>query len=370
MAPIRVALVHDSLTQYGGAEKVLEELHDLFPEAPVFVPNIRRDVLPATFNTWDIRTTWLDRIPFSRRYHRVMVPLYPSAMHAIDLRGYELVVSSSFNFAHNVVVEPQARHVCYCHSPARFLWDYNAYAEREHFGYLKRLMIEPLLPSLRGLDRSAAQSVDVFVSTSRVVAQRIKKYYSRESVLLPPPVDLAAFAPVPSNSRSDDYFLMLMRLVRWKRPNIVVEACNKLKLPLVVAGDGRELAQLRSIAGPTVRFVGRVDGPAKADLYARCRAFILPAMEDFGITPLEAMASGRPVIAFGAGGAADTIEAGVTGEFFAEQTAASLVALLQRFDANHFDAEVIRAHAQRFDRSHFRRRFMEIIQDDIGSAHR
>ena len=348
---MRTALVHDSLTQYGGAEKVLEELHAVFPEAPVFVPNIRREVLPAAYDDWDIRTTWLDRVPGSRTHHRSMAPLYPFAMHGIDLSGYDLVISSSFNFAHNVSTGPQTRHVCYCHSPSRFLWDYNGYAEREKFGRVKRACVEASLPLLRSLDMAAAQGVDGFIATSGLVRDRIRKIYRRRARVLPPPIDLSAFHIARQPER---YFLLIMRLVGWKRADIAVEACNALNLPLVVAGDGRELGRLQALAGPSVRFAGRVDGAEKARLLSECAALILPAMEDFGITPLEAMASGRPVIAYGAGGVLDTVQPGRTGVLFPEQTTESLIAALRRFDPDEYDPNAIRAHAARFDRRHFR----------------
>ena len=362
---MRVALVHDSLTQYGGAERVLEELHAIFPASPVFVPNIRRTVLPPRFDSWDIRTTWLDRLAFSRRFHRSVFPLYPLAMHSLDLRGFDIVISSSFNFAHNVVTGPETQHICYCHSPARFLWDYHGYAERESFSKTKRMLIEPLLPMLRSLDLSAARGVDTWIATSGLVRDRIRKLYRRRSVIIPPPVDTSAFYVRPN---PDAYYLLLMRLVGWKRADLAIAACNTLNLPLVVAGDGRELSRLQSLAGPTVSFVGRVDGRQKADLYARCTALILPALEDFGITPLEAMASGRPVIALKGGGALDTVIPGVTGELFASQDVKSLVEVLQSFDPSRYNPAVIRAHAESFDSKQFRAKILNVVERRLQSA--
>lgn len=354
---MKVALVHDALNQYGGAEKVLEEFHAIFPDAPVFCPVYLPEVMPRQFDRWDIRPSWLARVPGANRYHRAVFPLYPYAMHSMDLSDYDLVLSSSFNFAHNVVAQAEACHVCYCHSPSRFLWDFHGYARREGFSWAKRAAIVPFLPHLRAQDLASAQLVDRWIATSRVVRLRIQKAYRRRSAIIPPPVDIDAFRPARAHGR---YLLVLMRLVAWKRADIVIEACNALRLPLVVAGDGRDLSRLEKMAGPTVSFVGRVDGPAKAKLFAECAAFVLPAAEDFGITPLEAMASGRPVIALGEGGALDTVVPGVTGTFFPEQTAASLAETLARFDPDAYNPEAIRRHAEGFGSGRFRRRILDL----------
>lgn len=368
---MKVALVHDALNQNGGAEKVLAELHRMFPSAPVFCPLYRPSVLPADFAGWDVRPSWMQRIPGATRYHRVMFPLYPFAMHGFDLSEYDVVISSSFNFAHNVVIRPDASHICYCHSPSRFLWDFDAYARREGLSRVQRMFVSAFLPALRTHDVVSAQGVDTWIATSRVVRQRIRKIYRRRSELVPPPIDLDEFGSTPSHG---GYYLVLMRLVGWKRADIVIRACNALRLPLVVAGDGRDLPRLQAMAGPTVQFVGRVDGREKAGLYARCAAFVLPAIEDFGITPLEAMASGRPVIAVADGGALDTVIPGVTGELFADQTAECLVATLRGFDPDTYDPVLIRRSVERYGRASFQRRITALVSAavarhrDVGSV--
>lgn len=360
---MKVALVHDALNQYGGAEKVLEEFHALYPEAPVFCPVYLPQVMPRAYDAWDIRPSWLARLPGANRYHRAIFPLYPFAMHSLDLTGYDLILSSSFNFAHTVVGDAEACHVCYCHSPGRFMWDFHNYARREGFSAMKRAAVLPFLPHLRTQDVASAQRVDHWISTSRTVQWRVLKTYRRRSTIIPPPVDLDAFRPARAHG---GYLLVLMRLVPWKRADIVIEACNALGLKLVVAGDGRDRARLERMAGPTVTFAGRVEGEAKARLFAECAAFVLPAAEDFGITPLEAMASGRPVIALGQDGALDTVLPGVTGAFFEAQTAESLAAVLRRFDPDAYDPAAIRAHAEAFGSVRFRQR----IQDFVTSAYR
>jgi len=360
---MKIALVHDALNQYGGAEKVLEEFHALYPDAPVFCPVYLPGAMPRAFDAWDIRPSWLARLPGANRYHRAVFPLYPYAMHSLDLTGYDLILSSSFNFAHNVAGDAEACHVCYCHSPSRFLWDFHNYARREGFSAVKRAAVLPFLPHLRAQDTASAHRVDRWIATSRAVQRRVLKTYRRRSTIIPPPVDIDAFHTARTHDR---YLLVLMRLVPWKRADIVIEACNALGLPLVVAGDGRDRTRLERMAGPTVRFVGRVEGAAKAKLFADCAAFVLPAAEDFGITPLEAMASGRPVIALGQDGALDTVVPGVTGEFFEEQTASSLAAVLRRFDPDAYDPQAIRAHAETFGSARFRER----IHDLVTSAYR
>ncbi|PZQ50776.1 MAG: glycosyl transferase [Rhodovulum sulfidophilum] len=357
---MKLAIVHDTMNVYGGAEKVLEELHLLYPDAPIFTAIHDPRVFPAERN-WKVKTSFLQRVPGISRVHRAAFFAYPFAMSALNLDAFDVVLSSSFNFAHHVSLGPNTRHICYCHSPARFLWDPHGYARREEFGFLPRQIHRLAVPPLRALDRSAAQGVDTWISTSRLVRDRISKYYRRESVIIPPPIDTRAF-PLSPPPR-DGYLLMIMRLVRWKRPDIVIEACNRLGLRLVVAGDGREARRLTRMAGSSIEFVGRVDGAEKARLYAGASALILPSIEDFGITPIEAMAVGRPVIAVRAGGALDTVVPGVTGEFFERQTPESLMEVLRRFDPGAYDATRIRAHAEGFDREVFRARIADEVRD-------
>ena len=351
---MKVAIVHDYLNQYGGAERVLDELHAIWPDAPVMVAIHDPARMPPRYREWDIRASRLNRLPFANRKHQALLPFLPRAFEGFDLGGFDLVVSSSSGFAHGVLTDPDACHVCYCHSPPRFLWDYHRYAERERLGRAVRGLIEPRLARLRVWDRVSADRVDDWVCTSRVVRARVKKYYGTDGAIIPPPVPIERFEPGRGRG---GYFLMLMRLVGWKRPDLVVEACTRLGLDLVVAGDGRDEARLRALAGPTVRFVGRVDDERMRSLYRDCRALILPSEEDFGITPLEAMASGRPVVAYGRGGALDTVVAGVTGAFFAEQTVDSLAEVLGRFDDGAYDPAALRAHAERYDSAAFRARF-------------
>jgi glycosyltransferase involved in cell wall biosynthesis len=363
---MKVAIVHDYLNQYGGAERVLDELHDLWPEAPVHVAIHDPAKMPARYRSWDIRASALNRLPFANRKHQALLFLLPQAFESFDLDDYDLVVSSSSGFAHGVLTNPATLHVCYCHSPPRFLWDYHSYARREGLRGAARLLVESSLPRLRVWDRVAAERADAWISTSRLVRARISRFYGKQSAVIPPPVRVSNFTV---GVEPGSYFLMLMRLVGWKRPEIVVEACTRLGLPLVVAGDGRDEAQLRRIAGPSVRFVGRVDDSQIPQLYRDCKALILPSEEDFGITPLEAMAAGRPVIAYGGGGVLDTVVPGRTGLFFEEHSADGLAEVLTRFDARDFDPSLIRTHAEQFDSAIFAER-MRRFTDDQLAVHR
>jgi glycosyltransferase involved in cell wall biosynthesis len=355
---MRVALVHDYLTQYGGAERILDEFKRTFPDAPVFVSVLDLDRMPPHYRGWDIRTSWLQKIPYLRRDPRLLLPLLPAAVESFDFSKFDVVLVSSSGFCHGILTGAQTCKITYCHSPPRFLWDYPAYARQEGFSKGMQAVVRPMLQGLRQWDMTSASRTDYWIAASRLVQQRIAKYYRRKSLVLQPPVDISRFDPVAEH---DGYYLMLMRLVGWKRPDLVVEACNRLRLPLVVAGDGREHAVLTRMAGPTVKFVGRVDDQRMRALYARCTALILPSEEDFGITPLEAMASGKPVIAYAAGGALETVIPGVTGTLFDAQTVESLTKVLERFEPGRFATGIIRQHAERFDSTIFRRHLWNYV---------
>jgi glycosyltransferase involved in cell wall biosynthesis len=359
---MKVALVHDYLNQYGGAERVLEELHAIWPEAPVYTAIYNPSSMPQHYRGWDIRTSPLNRVPFANRKHQALLFMLPQAFEGFDLDDYDLVVSSSSGFAHGVLTRPHTLHVCYCHSPPRFLWDYHNYARHEGLAGAARMLVESKLASLRVWDRVAAERANEWISTSRLVRARISRYYAKPSVVIPPPIKVSRFT---IGTHPGSYFLLLMRLVGWKRPEIVVQACTRLGVPLVVAGDGREAAELRGLAGPTVRFVGKVDDAQMQELYRNCKALILPSEEDFGITPLEAMAAGRPVVAYGRGGVLDTVIPARTGVFFEDQSAEALADVLLRFDARDFDPKVIRNQAEQFDSAIFAQRISQFVQERL-----
>lgn len=355
-----LALVHDWLNQVGGAEDVLIALKSLYPDAPLYTSIFAPAKMPAVMQDWDIRTNWLDHLPGIHDHHQPYLPLYPLAFAQTDLSAYDLVLSNKSGFCHGVKTRPGAPHICYCLAPTRYVWTPDAYLEREGLGAAAALALRPLIALLRRWDYAAAQRVTHFIAISTDIQARIRRFYRRESTILFPPVDADRFRP---NGRPPEpFFLVLSRLIPYKRIDLAVQACNQLGVQLIVAGDGRDRAALESMAGPTIRFLGRVSDADAADLMARCQAFLFPGLEDFGITPLQAQAAGRPVIAFGAGGAIDTVAPGRTGELFSGQTVASVAATLARFDPSRYDPRACRANAERFGVERFRRQITSYVE--------
>lgn len=348
----RIALVHDWLNQVGGAEDVLENLVDMLPGAPVYTAIYWRDGMPAAYRAWDVRTTWMDRLPGIYRHHQPYLLLYPLAFSRLDLSKHDLVLSNKSGFCHGVHTG-KAVHVCYCLTPTRYVWDFTGYAAREALPTGLRLALRPLVARLRGWDYRAAQRVDHFIAISNAVQERIRRHYRRDAVVIYPPVDTARFRPAPA---PEDYYLIVSRLIPYRRIDLAVQAFNQLRLPLVIAGDGRDRPALERMAGPTVTFLGRVPSERLGDLMAHCRAYILPGEEDFGIAPVQAQAAGRPVIAYAAGGALDTVIEGRTGFFFRSPTAEALAEAVRAFDPLAVNPQDCIENAARFDRAIFRER--------------
>jgi glycosyltransferase involved in cell wall biosynthesis len=366
---LRVALAHDWLNQMGGAENVLEELVALFPGAPVYTSMYDRARIPAAYRRWPIRTTFMQRLPAVTTHHQAYLPVYPVAFGATDLSGFDLVLSNKSAFCHGVRTarsgqpERRALHICYCLTPTRFLWLFDQYREREQVGGALSAALQPLLALLRRWDYRAAQRVDAFVAISTAVQERIRRVYHRESVVIHPPVDTDYFTPAAgAGAPAGSYDLIVSRLIPYKRIDLAVQAFTRLgDRHLVIVGEGRDLAALRAQAGPNVTFLGRQSRERVRDLLRGCRAFIFPGLEDFGIAPVEALAVGRPVVAFAGGGALDTVLPGVTGELFPEQSVESLIAALRRFDAAAYDPAACRAQAERFSRAAFRARLTDFV---------
>lgn len=349
---MNLALVHDWLNQIGGAEDVLDQLVHYYPAAPLYTSMYAPDLMPPHYRTWNIHTTWMDRLPGIHTHHQRYLPLYPPAFGGLDLSAYDVVLSNKSGFCHGVKTGPQTLHICYCLTPTRYIWNLEGYLNRENFGTSVRLAAQLVARLYRRWDYAAAQRVHHFIAISTETQARIKRFYHRDSTLIYPPAEVAErFTPA---STHDDYFLIISRLIPYKRIDLAVEACTRLGLPLLVGGKGRDSERLEAMAGPTVKFLGYVPDHDLPDLFARCKAFIFPGLEDFGITPVQAQAAGRPVIAFKGGGALDTVLPGQTGEFFAEQTVNSLVEVLRRFNAEAYDPAILRAHAMQFDTSVFR----------------
>ena len=337
-----------------GGEKVVEALCDLFPQADIFTLVLDESALSDKLRRHTITPSFLQRVPGARRRYQSLLPLMPFALESFDLSAYDLVVSSESGPAKGVIPRSDALHVCYCHSPMRYVWDhYHLYRARA--GRVARLAMPLVAPALRQWDVTTAARVDRFVANSTHVANRIERYYRRRATVIHPPVAVEDFAPV---ARPDDFFLCAGQLVGYKRVDLAVRAFTAMGRRLVVIGAGEEEARLRRIAGPSVSILGHQPFDVLRDHLARARALVFPGEEDFGIVPVEAMASGRPVIAFGRGGACETVVPGVTGILFPEQSVEALIEAVRRFEATEatFSAAVLRRHAARFDASVFRER--------------
>lgn len=362
---MKIALVHDYLVERGGAEKMLAALHEVFPHAPIYTSVYNaRSTLPV-FRSADVRTSFLQRLVSHPKRYRALLPLYPLAFRSFDLSRYDLILSSSSGFAKGVRKRRDARHVCYCHTPPRFVWEYQRANASEQLHPIARLGLSALSPYLERADVAGARGVDRFVANSRGVAERIRRAYGREATVVPPPIDCGRFAPAAAAGSS---FLVVSRLVPYKRIDVTIEAFNRNGLPLLVVGEGRDRRRLESLArSDRIRFLGHRPQAEVASLLASCRALVVAAEEDFGMTALEANASGRPVIAYGGGGAQETVRHGETGVTFAEQTADSLCAAIDEFERLSFDPETLLRHARRFDTSEFQRAMRDIVSDELAA---
>lgn len=359
---MKTALIHDWLNQIGGAEDVLENLVRLYPDAPLFTSLYWRKGMPDHWQEWDIRTSFIDRLPFVYRKQQLYFPMYPFAFEQFEFREYDLLISNKSGFCHGVITGPETLHICYCLTPTRYVWRYHQYAEQENLGWVVRKMLAPFLVRLRQWDRLAADRVDFFIAISKAVRRRIAKVYRRDSVIIYPPVDTSRFEPSP---QVDDYYLFVGRLVPYRRLDVLIEAFNKMARPLLIAGSGRDKERLQAMAGPTVQFLGFVPDADLPDLMARCRAFVWPGEEDFGIAPIQAMAAGRPVIAYAAGGALDMVIPGETGALFAEQTTAAIIEAVEGFDPDGMKVAHLRRFAEQFDTAVFRQQFTDFVEQKL-----
>ncbi len=358
---MKIALIHDMLVQEGGQERVLRALQELFSDAPTFVLIYDRDNKEKYYKEKDIRATFLQKMPGIEKKFQWYLPLMSSAIESHDLRGFDLILSSSSSFAKGVITQPGTQHVCYCHTPTRYLWsDSQGYVEDLPYPNIVKKVLPLYLSHLRNWDWAASQRIDGFLANSKTVKDRIKRYYNKEAQVIYPPVDTDKFY---ISNYLGNYYLIGGRLVPYKRYDLAIKAFNKLDMPLKVFGIGPELERLKSIARPNIEFLGEVNEQQKAELYSKSLAFIHPQEEDFGITAVEAMASGRPVVAYKAGGALETIVEDHTGQFIKDQTWEDLANTIIHFKPEKYKSDEIKNHARKFSKA----RFMEEVRGFVNS---
>jgi glycosyltransferase involved in cell wall biosynthesis len=371
---LRVAIVHYWFVGNGGGERVVEALAGMFPQADLFCLFAEPATMTPRLRSHRLTTSFLQRMPGSRRWYKQLLPLHPLAIEQLDVSQYDLILSSESGPAKGVLPSPGACHICYCHTPMRYLWDLYP---------LYRRALRPLAGKafaltahyLRMWDLASASRVDHFVANSHNVASRIRRHYRRDATVIYPPVDVSSGY---LSERVDDYYLVVSRLIDYKRVDLAIEACNRLNRPLRVIGDGDQYKYLRKLAGPSIKFLGRLDDEAVRENYARCRALLFPGEEDFGIVPVEAQSFGRPVLAYGRGGVLETVRGLMTGDrssvegaggvFFPEQTADSLIAALEFFESveSRFSPSFIRHNVEQFDVCRFKSEMSDFINQSLG----
>lgn len=356
---MKLAIVHDYLGQFGGAERVVGVLHEMFPEAPIYTSYYLPDRTFPIFRDARIITSFMQQLPDLSRRFRFYLPLYPAAFAQFDLKDYDVVLSSSSGWAHGVRTRYDALHICYCHTPARWLWDFQKYSERESFNTAIRIGLRAVVPLLRIRDRQISAHPDCYIANSHAVAERIRRCYGREARVIYPPVEVANF---PLSSSGGNGYLLVSRLLGYKRIELVVEAFNRLGLPLRVVGDGPLRCSLEKCARPNITFLGAVDDVQLRTELVRCRALLFPGEEDFGIAPLEANACGRPAVAYAGGGALETVLDGCTGILFREPTVDALVEAIMKSTQTDFDPVYLREHARRFGKEVFEREIYRFIE--------
>ncbi|HPL95286.1 MAG TPA: glycosyltransferase [bacterium] len=358
---MKIALINDMLVQEGGQERVLRALQELYPEAPTFVLVYDKKQKEKYYADKKIIPTFLQKLPYVENKYQWYLPLMSTAIESLDLRSFDLIISSSSSLAKGVLVKPGAIHLCYCHTPTRYLWsEWHGYVEDLPYNNFIKKILPFYLSHLRNWDYAAAQRVDHFIANSKTVQARIKKYYQKDSHIIYPPVDTEKFF---ISSRLSDYYLIGGRLVAYKRYDLAIQAFNRLGLPLKIFGNGPEFTRLKSIAKKNIEFLGDISETEKTRLFSECLAFINPQEEDFGITTIEAMAAGRPVIAYHAGGATETVLEHQTGQFFNDQTWEDLADTIIHFQPEKYDPYLIKEHAEKFNK----KRFMTEVKNFIDS---
>lgn len=356
---MKIALVYDRINKWGGAERILKLLSEIFPEAPVYT-SVYDPKAASWANGLDIKTSFLERIPYARRHHEFFALLMPMAFESFDFDSYDVVISLTSEAAKGIITKPHTKHICLCLTPTRYLWsEFESYFPEP----IVRILLSPVIFYLRAWDKVASSRPDVFLSISKTVQDRVKKYYKRDSEIIFPPLFLESKKPSKLQKNEEKYFLVVSRLSRFtphKRVDLAIEAANRLKLPLKVVGDG-DLTYFKNMAKGTVEIVGKVDDKMLSEYYRNCEALIFPGIEDFGLVMVEAQHFGKPVIAFRQGGATEIIKEGKTGEFFEKQTVTSLVNTLKSFDKNRYNEKACTLNAQRFSKDAFVARIKDIV---------
>jgi glycosyltransferase involved in cell wall biosynthesis len=366
---LKLALVHDWLTGMRGGEKCLEILCELYPNADLYTLIYVKNQLSPVIERMNIKTSFIQRIPMASKYYRYYLPLFPTAIEQFDLKGYDLVVSTSHCVAKGILPVPDSLHISYCFTPMRYVWDMHfEYFKKSHFGF-KKIFVPFLSNYLRMWDVTSSHRVDFFVAISRHVQKRIKKFYGRESIVIYPPVDCDFFQPLPNSDQQGNYFLMVTAFAPYKSIDLVIQAFNRLGKPLLIIGDGQERRKLEKLAKKNIEFLGWQSNEEVKNYYGGCKAFIFPGEEDFGIAPVEAQACGKPVIAYGRGGVLESVipfpKENPTGVFFDHPAPESLIQAIDLFERNidQFDSRQIRRNALQFHKNNFRDKIRSFIDE-------
>jgi glycosyltransferase involved in cell wall biosynthesis len=361
------AIVHDNFIQAGGAERVAEAIARILPKADLFSTVALPDKLSPYLRARKVKDTFLRYVPGLRKYYRHYFFLFPLAARCLRLNKYDVVITSCCGFAKMVRTRPGAVHICYCHTPTRWIWRFEDYAKREKFSPAAKAVLRAIVEVFRGIDLRASRNPDFFIANSNNVAQRIREFYGRASIVLCPPIDCSRFFVSYS---SQDYYLVVSRLVAYKRLDLAIEACEKAGRRLVIIGDGPDRERLKTLAGPNTTLRGRLSDSEVSTELENCRALLFPGEEDFGMTPLEANAAGKPCVAYGSGGALDSVIDGETGVLFSEPTSESLAGALLRVEAIEWKPQRLRDHAELFDTRVFSERFLELLSSLIAAKQR
>jgi glycosyltransferase involved in cell wall biosynthesis len=354
----KIALFQDYLAQNGGAERVTEAIHQTLPEADLYTTLAVPERLSPYLRHLEPKTTWMQSLPAKARFYRHYFLLYPFAVESTHLDAYDLIVSSCCGYAKGVKRGRSAVHVCYCHNPMRWVWRFPEYMAREHFSKPVKSALHWMVQGLKQWEMHAATRPDYYIANSHIVAERLKAAFGIEATVIEPPIVTSRFR---ISRETEDYYLILSRLVAYKRIDLAVEACTRTGRRLIVIGDGPDRGRLEALAGPSVTFLGHQPDSVVNRYASRCGALIFPGEEDFGMAPLEINAAGRPVVAYGAGGATETVIENLNGVLFREQTTESLIQALEKLEAQRWNPSAIRRNAQRYDIRVFQARLLDFL---------